>query len=515
MTDQPLYHPAWQVPFQLDLAARSYLFRQCVLVADMGTGKTHIGMAVSAAALMYGDADLAVIFCEKNKLYDWRDELAAHTEMKPVILYHGPRRAKLLEDPGFQVLITTYETGRQDLARFASRTARKGTDGPLLDVLMTRRPVIIYDEISAKLGNRASATYKTHAHMLRRLRSQDPGMIVEAMTGTPIERDYENAFNVFRLIVPSLMPMVKDFESYYTYGRDEYQRLLFRRDRMPEFAAICQKRMLRKRKTDPDVADQFPPKTEEFIRCEMNPDQERLYRLAEDLAWDDNGESQDVPGLGTILRQLAGHPAAVLRSGGKLAALLGDHLGRALLASSSAKTDLLLQYARRICDEDAKLLAFTFYGQSVLPVLADRLALEGLPLFVTHGGMSAAEQHEERQRFRQHHGGAVLLTSDVGARGVNVPEATCVMEYEAGLTHALRTQRFARAHRLGHGGAPLTCLTLVLEKTIEVALVRRALNRNEQQDTLLGESGFDVMREGYLTADQRRQLFAQAKKRKI
>lgn len=514
MTELPLYHPAWQVPFQLDLAARSYLLRQSVLVADMGTGKTHVGMALSAAALMYGDADLVVIFCEKNKLYDWRDELAAHSEMKPAVIYHGPRRGKILQDPDFRVLITTYETGRQDLARFQSRTSRKGADGPLLEMLLERRPVIIYDEASAKLGNRSSALYKAHAHMLRRLRSQDPRMIISAMTGTPIERDYENAFNLFRLVAPQIMPMVKDFEGYYTYGRDEYQRLRFRRDRMPEFATVCQDRMLRKRKTDPDVAAQFPEKTEEFIRAEMHSDQERLYRFLEDLAWDENGEHSEPPGLGTLLRQLAGHPAAVLRSEGKLAALVRDHLGRQLTACSSAKTVLLLEHARRILDEDAKLLVFTFFGQSVLPVLADQLALESIPVYVTHGGMSAREQHEERQRFRVHPGGAVLLSSDAGARGVNLPEASCVIEYETGLTHALRTQRFARAHRLGQGGGPLTCLTFVLEKTIEVALTRQALSRNEQQDTLLGDNEFEAMKDGYLTADQRRLLFAQARRRK-
>lgn len=510
---EPLYHPAWQIPFQLDLMARSYLLRQAMVVADMGLGKTHVGMGLGAYALMTGDVDLLVIICEKGKVLDWRDELAVHTSMGPVIVYYGPDRAKRLARGG-QVLITTYETARQDLAIFVKKGSRKAGDGPLLDWLLTRRPVIVYDEASAKLGNRASVLYQAHAHMLRRLRACTQGhlLIVAALTGTPIERDWENAYNAFRLLVPWLMPPVKDFEARYTYGRDDYGRLRFRKDRMHEFAALCQPRILRKRKTDPDVAGQFPVKTERFERIGLHPDQARLYRITEDLGWDADGQPRHVPGLLTVLRQLAGHPAAVLRSAGtsRMAALLAETAGEALRSCSAAKAEELLGCARQIVDEGNKLLAFSFYGQSVLPELVTLLRREGLPVFVTHGQMSARDQHDERQRFRTCAGGAVLLSSDAGARGVNLPEASCVIEYESGITSAIRQQRFDRAHRIGHGGAPLSCITFVAEGTVETRLLQQALNRNEMQDVLLD----DASDEDFVTAGDRRLLFACARKRK-
>ncbi len=186
-----LYHPSWHIPFQVELMARSYLLRQAMVVADMGLGKTHVGMGLSAYALMDASADVVLICCEKGKLYDWRDELAVSTAFGPVVVYYGPDRAKRLAR-GAQVVITTYETARQDLAIFEKKGSRKASDGPLLAWLTCRRPVIIYDEASAKLGNRSSALYKAHAHMLRQLRKLDPKLIVCALTGTPIERDWEN-----------------------------------------------------------------------------------------------------------------------------------------------------------------------------------------------------------------------------------------------------------------------------------------------------------------------------------
>jgi SNF2 family DNA or RNA helicase len=510
-----LYHPSWQIPFQLAMMARSYLLRQAMVVADMGLGKTHIGLGLGAYCLMQDDADLLLICCEKGKLLDWRDELEAHTSMGPVIVYYGPDRAKRLARGG-QVLVTTYETARADLATFVKGHSHANGNGPLLQWLLTRRPVIVYDEASAKLGNRGSRLYRAHAYALRRLRQEDPRLPVLALTGTPIERDWENAYNAFRLLVPGLMPTVKDFETTYTYGRDDYNRLRFRKDRMHEFAALCQPRILRKRKTDPDVVGQFPVKTEQFLRITMRADQARLYKITEDLAWDENGEPRQVPGLLTALRQLAGHPAAVLASAktSRLAGLLAETAGEQLQAASSAKAEVLTEYARQVCDEDAKLLAFTFFGQSVLPELVRVLRREGLPVFVTHGQMTAREQHDERQRFRTCAGGAVLLSSDAGARGVNLPEASCVIEYESAVTSATRQQRFDRAHRIGHGGAPLSCLTFVLEGTAEPRLLRQALNRNEQQDMLLGDDSDEAYAEGYVTAGDRRLLYSCARRRK-
>ena len=519
MTAAPLYHPAWHVPFQLDLMARAYLLRQAMVVADMGLGKTHVGMGVAAACLAFGAEDTVLICCEKGKLLDWRDELAVHSAMGPVIVYHGADRAKrLARSP--RVIITTYETARQDLAIFGKGSSYADGNGPLLQWLLTRRPVIVYDEASAKLGNRGSRLYRAHAYALRRLRQQDPQMIVTMLTGTPIERDWENAYNAFRLLAPGLMPLVKDFEGTYTYGRDDYGRLRFRRDLMPEFAELCQPRLLRKRKTDADVIGQFPAKTERFERIEMGGTlQAKIYAAVEDLAWDSGGQHREVPGLHVALRQLAGHPRAVIRAAeaghSKLAVLVAEQMRPRLMAAPSAKTEMLIEYARQLLDEDAKLLVFTFFGQSVLPVLAEELRKEGFPLFLTHGQMGIADQHEQRTRFRTCAGGAVLLSSDAGARGVNVPEASCVIEYESAVTSATRQQRFDRAHRLGHGGTPLTCVTFVLEGTTETHLARQVLDRNEQQDMLLGDDSDEAYADGYVTAGDRRMLYAMARKRRL
>lgn len=495
-----LLTPAFRrIPFQLDGIARTYLSRQKLVVWDLGCGKGSLGIAIGAEGLARGDADLVLIVCERSKLTDWEDEFGRFTAIPRVLVYHGPGRHKKLAEQSPQVLISTYETLRQDVAKF--ETKRKLRDGPLMEHFRTRRLIIIYDEIS-KLGNRNSGIYRAQNYMLTELRKKDQIAVAAGLTGTPIEKDWENAYNELRLLVPWAMPKVGDFEKKYIRGHDDYRRPLWRHAAMPEFAALCAPHILRKKKTDPDVVGEFPEETEEFIRPQMHEDQKRVYRLVEDLAWTEDG-FREVKGLDVVLRMVAGHPASLRHANSRLGRMLWEELSAKLEACSSAKTEELISYLGKISSQGDKALVFTFFGQSVLHELTREL--DGFRVFPHHGQMSPAELAAARDQFLSHDGPAVLLSSDTGKRGLNIP-VPYVIEYEPGRTHADRVQRFGRGSRLGHGGEKLSCITFALEGTVETRrAMRRALDRNEQADILLGEN----------TVTDRRLLFACARKRAL
>lgn len=506
--------PAWpegavywsprRIGFQLDMTARAWILRQMMIAADLGTGKSHVGMALAGLAFESGEADLVLVVCKKNKLREWDDDFRKFTTLHSGV-YYGPkrRRADFTSAP---VLITTYETIRADAA--VKVTSRTFADGPVMALLRGRRVLVIFDEI-ARLGNRGSGIYKAASYLLSQLRKEQPGMRVYGLTGTPLERDWENAFNEMRLIVPGLMPTCKAFEDTYVRSRDPYGRAQWRKDRMPQFAALCAPRLIRKRKSDPDVRDEFPPVTEEYVRCQMSKDQADLYRALEDLAWDEHGNHAEVPGLSMALRLFAGHPRAILRQAengrSKLAVMLAEELGPQLEACSSAKTagltDLLDAVVR---DQGDKAIVFTFFANTVLRALHPLLPY---PVFIYDGG---PHSEQAKNDFRQYKGGAVLLSSDAGSDGINIPEASYVIEYESARTYAGRTQRFGRAHRLGKTD-PLTCLTFFLEGTVEeFRMLPAVMERNDQQDQFLGDKGA----EDHLSAADRREMFAMARKRK-
>lgn len=466
------------------------------------THNTHLGLGVIALALADGEADLALVVCERNKLDDWERDFGRFTTISGVLRYHGAGRQKKLARMQPRVIITTYEIIRGEAAVRVHAT--KYLDGPFLDVLRGKKVIVVYDEIS-KLRNRSSGLYKAHQHMLRRLRKQEPGLRVIGMTGTPIETGWENAFNELRLIRPSAMPTVEFFNDNFIIGRDQHDRPWYNHTRMHKFEAMCRPLMLRKRKTDPDVIKQFPKVTENVITVEMHADQLRLYKMAEDLAWDGDGAFREIGGLKTVLRQLAGHPRALLRSDGQLARVMSEELGSALEACSCAKQEQLMDLLHQVISAGQKAVVFTFFGQSVLPVLREEIEQAGWRHWVHHGGMTGPAMTRSRQEFNDYCGAGVMLSSDAGARGVEFPGVSAIIEYEPAMAHGTRQQRLGRGSRIGaEGQVPLTFLTLVTEKTIEAAGLHTALNRNAQADQLLGDQ----------TAEGRKQLYSMARKRR-
>ena len=174
----------------------------------------------------------------------------------------------------------------------------------------------------------------------------------------------------------------------------------------------------------------------------------------------------------------------------------------------SAKAQELVSLADLVMSGGNKMLVFTFFAHTVLPVLVKRLG--DRPVFTYDGSMTRAERDHQITLFKACKGGAVLLSSDAGSKGLNVPEANVIAEYEPAGKFSTRVQRSGRGHRLGRLD-PLTFITFVLESSIEnTSNMTSVLTRNADQDFML----HDDEAEDYFTADDRRELYAQARPRK-
>lgn len=517
--DDMYWSPLGLFGFQVEGITQSYIRRQCMVIYDTGTGKGHITMRLSALLAERGELTTTLLVCERNKVGEWRADFAKFTRLSVVHVFGaGPDARKRRLDKFIarngrmpQVIITTYETAKGDCVRQVTEPGKRGptlADGWLMPYLTqgAAGTVVVYDEVG-KLRNRGSATYKSHRHLLDRLREAEPDLRVLGLSATPISTGWEDAYNQFRLVAPrSMPPLIKDFEGYFIKGRDGFGRAQYHAGRMGDFVALCEPWMIRKRKTDPDVVDQFPAVMEQSTRVEMGPEQSKLYDLVEALGEDADGGWDPPDGLFTVLRQVAGHPRSLLRSQGELAQIIVRHLGAAAVeAMPSAKSEALLRYLDTVVlQQGDKAVCFTFFGQSVLPVLATELAAAGIKAYAYHGGMTGAAKEQARRDFRADPQPCVFLSSDAGARGINLPEASYVVEYDSPYTHDLREQRVNRCSRIDGGKKLLTCMTLVADETIEVAIVEKMLERNQQQDMMRGDTA--VEEEEFISAVDRREL---------
>jgi SNF2 family DNA or RNA helicase len=504
------------VAFQADGVAQTHIDQDKMWVWDTGLGKSVGSVALAALGFDQGTIDQVLVVCERNKIREWIKDFVDETDLT-IHKMHGANRWRKLTkdfpDRWPDVLVTTYETAKTDAIRKVG--PRKLERGPLLDHLLGKRLLVIYDE-SNKLKNRSSMTYKAHAYMLGEMRRKGnmSSVRVLALTGTPIDTDYEDVFSQLRLVVPQAMPMVKKFEEICVSRRDRFGRPVFNKAGVQAFMEVCRPHLIRKRKTDADVVDQFPAMTENFRYVEMTPDHRDLYRTVEKHIFE---SEMDEGSSWMTLRQLAGHPAALIHAarrseGSQLAKQIVSILGEDHLSSiRCAKAEELESYLETVVKQQGdKAMVFTFFGRSILRCLHQMLTGKGYAVFTYHGENSAGQNETSLGAFKSHHAGAVLLSSDAGAKGINVPEATYVVEYDAPTTYSLHVQRLNRAHRLGHNLGPVTGLTLATEGTLEEDILASLIRRNEMHDAFVG----DTEAEGdHTLAADRKAILAKARSR--
>lgn len=497
---------AWDVAMASSMGSRMLLW-------DTGLGKSVSGLALSKMSFEDQEIDHVLLVCERNKLNEWLCDFRDETDLE-VRKHHGSTRWKQMERNGMpQVLVTTYETAKLDAVIKAG--PRKLVSGELLRLLEGLRVLVVYDEV-AKLRNRSSAVYKAHDHLLKTLRKTGSVKVV-GLTATPIERGYEDVFNQLRLIIPGAVPNVTDWTKKCVRYRDRYDRPVYDTVQVKEFIDSVRPWIGIKHKTDPDVIDQFPAFTEEHRVIEMSAPHRDLYQAIESEVMEMPEEKAAAAFM--TLRQVATCPGSLIYSAARengseftktIVDMVGEHH---LFGLPNAKEDELIQLLRSVVlDEGHKAVVFTFFGASVLPYLEMTLTRPGvdLPVFTYHGGKTGAENEKAKERFQQAPAGAVLLGSDAASRGINLPQATHVIEYESALTHAQRMQRLNRVHRMRSNYGPVSALTMITAGTIEEPLFQNVLKRNEMHDILTDDG---QMEEEYVSSDVRRAILQAAQER--
>lgn len=496
------WSPKGLYPFQADDIARALVMRDegrsyGMFQWDTGLGKSHAALALSAFMIEDNKADVILLVCERVKLKEWLADFEEFTKLEARI-HHGTSRKNKMAKLGMpQVIISTYETFKTDLARFAIKQGGRGkyvVGNWLMDQMVSSglRPMVVFDE-SDKLSNRSSGNYKSWDFILKTFRKHHAEVPVYMLTATPIRKDWENAFNQLRLLAPDAMPLVKDFEKYFVRTRNIYGNAIYHDFRMGEFADLCKPLLFVKSKEDPDVRDQFPAMTEESMWVDLEGLQKDLYKLVYDM--ENAGDMM-------TLRQICAHPGALVHSAqygeSKVAKMLVDELGPDYLRQiPSAKTDRLVEYLRPVVNgQGAKAVVFSFFGPSVLPLL--REALEG-----KHVKCWMHNEEDGIEAFKASKEPGVLLCSDAAARGINLPQASYLVEYDVPSTYGLRTQRLNRISRIGQGGPTATVRTMLARESVEVGLMWSMLKGNHQTDTLLGK-GEDGTQ--YMTAAMRKKL---------
>lgn len=396
-----------------------------VLADDMGLGKT---VQVLGLHLRRRGSGPTLVVCPATLLGNWEREAARFAPGVPVRRHHGGGRHldDLADD---ELVVTTYGVVRRDVDELA------GVPWGL----------VVADEAQAVKNPWSGA-----ARALRRV----PASARIALTGTPVENRLADLWALLDWTTPGLLGPLETFQRTVAVPVE--------RDRDPDatarLAATVRPFLLRRRKTDPGIAPDLPPKTETDRFVGLTAEQATLYRavVAELLTEVSAADGIDRRGLVlkllTALKQICDHPAQYLGQDGPVA-------GR------SGKVDAVVDLLRVVVDEGDSALVFTqFVGLGKL--LTPHLDEQGLGARFLHGGTPVAARQRLVDDFQAGAFPLLVISLKAGGTGLNLTRATHVVHVDRWWNPAVEDQASDRAWRIGQD-RPVQVHRMICEGTLE------------------------------------------------
>lgn len=417
-----------------------------VLADDMGLGKTIQLIALHLHRLDLGDGPTLVV-CPASLVGNWQRELARFAPSVRVHRFHGSGRSIEHVGPN-DLVITTYGIVRRDTVELSGRSWG----------------LLAADE-AQQMKNPNSVTSRA----MRKL-DATAGL---ALTGTPVENRLTELWSLLDWTTPGLLGTVDSFRRSVA--------IPIERDRDPEtterFATVISPFLLRRRKDDPEIAPDLPPKTETDHPVALGPEQAGLYRAVVEEVLDAIGRADGMARRGlvlkllTSLKQVCNHPAHYLRQSGPLA-------GR------SGKLDVFDDLMVAISDAGDSTLVFTQYV-TMGNLLMTRLEELGITAEFLHGGLTLTRRSDMVDRFQAGDFGVMVISLKAGGTGLNLTRATHVVHYDRWWNPAVEQQASDRAWRIGQD-RPVQIHRLISEGTIEDRIAAVLNDKKALADTVVG-----------------------------
>ncbi|MFI6876497.1 DEAD/DEAH box helicase [Streptomyces sp. NPDC050400] len=428
------------------------------LADDMGLGKT---VTLIALHLRRDRPQPTLVVCPASLLGNWQREIERFAPGVPVRRFHGADRT--LEGLGGGFVLTTYGTLRTRAAELAGHTWG----------------MVVADE-AQHVKNPNSATAKA-------LRMIDAPARV-ALTGTPVENNLSELWALLDWTTPGLLGPLKAFRARHARAVEGEVPLQGHGGVNPEaierLSRLVRPFILRRKKSDPGIVPELPPKTESDHPAPLTREQASLYEavvresMAQIEAAEGIGRRGLIMKLLTSLKQVCNHPAQYLKEA---------ESGRPRLAGRSGKLALLDELLDTIVAEDGSggsVLVFTQYV-SMARLLATHLATRAIPSQLLHGGTPVAERERMVDRFQSGEVPVFLLSLKAAGTGLNLTRAGHVVHFDRWWNPAVEEQATDRAYRIGQT-QPVQVHRLITEGTVEDRIAELLASKRALADAVLG-----------------------------
>ena len=452
-------------PYQREGMLHLAFTERALLADEMGLGKTI--QAIAACALLHrlGQAARVLVVTPASLKTEWEEQIQRFTDL-PYQLVFGSRARRL----------KAYETAGERRAGetpapfpFFTIVNYEQMLADSLEVNHRLRPDVVVLDEAQRIKNWSTKTTRA----IKRLRSR----YAFILTGTPIENRIDELYSLMDFLNPSLLgPLFRFNREYYDLddrGRPAGYRNL---DQLHERIKL---HMLRRRKAD--VETELPERTDRNHFVPLSAEQQ--------------GEYDGHEGVVARLASIAKRRPLTQQEQDKLL----RHLNMMRMVCD---TDYILNPEHRACPKlaelekileecrdnpDVKAIVFSEWERmlELTRGLCDRLKLG----FAWHTGtVPQKRRRAEINTFKSDPLCRVFLSTDSGAAGLNLQNASVVINCDLPWNPAKLEQRIARAWRK-HQTRAVTVINLVSEKTIEHRMLGTLSNKQALADGVLDRRG--------------------------
>lgn len=403
-----------------------FAFRLGGLLCDqMGLGKTHQAMALSAACLNEHPNARILVVCPASVVYHWEHLLHAFGPF-PAQTHHGPQRRPEHLKRSPMITITTYPTLRSDIEYF----------------VQVPYDLIVFDEVQTA----KNAQTKIHK-ALKTL----TGMVKIGLTGTPIENQLRDLKALMDLVLPGYLGRDDDFRHAFEIPIVTYGAVAAREKLRRTIAPFTMRRSVQ------EVLPELPPITETRHVYRLSSYEQEMYaKIKEDgkKATSDGAKPTGYLHIFNIidrLKRFCDHPALFFNR-------------QDYAAFPATKWAMFTQILQEALDAEEKVVVFTQY-LGMIALFEAYLRNHDIPHACVTG--KTPDRKAQLQRFQSDPSCRVFLgTIRASGLGVDLHAGRVLIHYDRWWNPAREAQATSRIHRIGQHH-PVQVFHLLGRDTIE------------------------------------------------
>ncbi|MDX2784932.1 DEAD/DEAH box helicase, partial [Streptomyces caniscabiei] len=400
-----------------------------------------------------------LVVCPASLLGNWQREITRFAPGVPVRRFHGTDRTLDDLDGGF--VLTTYGTMRSTAPHLAEK----------------HWGMVVADE-AQHVKNPYSATAKA----LRTI----PTPARVALTGTPVENNLSELWALLDWTTPGLLGPLKSFRARHARAVENGED----QEAVTRLARLVRPFLLRRKKSDPGIVPELPPKTETDHPVPLTREQAALYEavVRESMLAIETADGIARRGLVLkllgALKQICDHPALYLKEDAGTGHLTEGAAAVDRLAARSGKLALLDELLDTLLAEDGSALVFTQYV-GMARLITAHLAARAIPVELLHGGTPVKDREHMVDRFQSGATPVLVLSLKAAGTGLNLTRAGHVVHFDRWWNPAVEEQATDRAYRIGQT-QPVQVHRLITEGTIEDRIAEMLESKRALSDAILG-----------------------------